>query len=213
MQLSISDLVYINEAAKCLKHRRFAFINNLLIGLDNIQTYICKIVLDPNKLENVSLKGLIFDQRDLSKFIKALTTESYFYIDENNAVNQMFTNIGAVEMLVLTDKNMIDFALSRINQSNLIDSSIAAYNNPISGDITKDIEEVFTMHKGDGAFYYKFQNRYYLTLFNGLLPLNKSDKVYLSILDNGMEPTFTAKYDIKKSKFVISIYIAYLKVF
>ncbi len=207
MELSISDLVYINDAAKSLKHRDFVFINNILIGLDNLNIYICKVILDTNKLTNIPLVGLMFNQKELSKFVKSLTMESSFHIDENISINHFYTSMGAEELNIRIDHNINNFALSRLQETNNMDSQLIVPPE----DITGDIEKLFALRKTDGAFYYVYKNNYYMTLFSGLLPLNKSDKVFVNVLDN-TPSTFITRFTVKKSKFNLSIYLAYCKV-
>jgi hypothetical protein len=206
LELSISDLVYINDAAKSLKYSDFVFINNLLVGIDNINTYTSKVILDVNKLSNVSLIGLSFNQRELSKFVKSLSVESSFYIDENQPINKIYSSVGAVELNIHIDSAMNNLVAAKINQSLDIDNLMIN-----SEDVTADMEKLFSMRKGDGAFYYVSHDNHYMTLFNGLLPLNKSDKIFLSIYDAGYG-TFTTRFIVKKSKFTIMVYVSYLSI-
>ena len=67
------------------------------------------------------------------------------------------------------------------------------------------------MKSADGAIGINY-NGYYLTLFPSLLPTNKSDKLFLKILQQLLPNIFTAKFNIKKKKFVIITYVSYLKV-
>ena len=70
------------------------------------------------------------------------------------------------------------------------------------------------MKKADGTYYYiptVNDTKYFITLFSGLLPLNKSDKVNLQICDLH-DNKFIAKFTVMKKKIDIYIYLAYLKV-
>ena len=76
-------------------------------------------------------------------------------------------------------------------------------------DITNDLSQLFSMKKGDGCIRYNHLGRYMITLFSGLLPLNKSDKVFLSIYPNSTH-AFNALFRVKKKKFDVFICVAYL---
>jgi hypothetical protein len=83
----------------------------------------------------------------------------------------------------------------------------------VEEEVTSDLLQLYSMRKTDGTIHYRFKNRYYMTLFSGLLPLNKNDKIYLRVCDGQMPHTFIANFKVKKPKFLVSIYIPYLNVF
>lgn len=63
----------------------------------------------------------------------------------------------------------------------------------------------------EGITLYKLDNSIIITLYKGLLPVNKSDKVSLQIYDNGSN-MFVSKFTIRKPKnVVINIYMGCLK--
>ena len=82
MQVKISDLIYINDAARALKKSNVMWIKNKLICIDNLN-YIIFCSLDPDKLSVLPNRGIIFNQRELSKFMKAVSTESQFDIGDS----------------------------------------------------------------------------------------------------------------------------------
>ena len=88
------------------------------------------------------------------------------------------------------------------------------YNNQFNQiDITNDLLDLFSMKKTDGCFFYKpiiNNKQYFMTLFPGLLPLNKADKVFLSIKDFGNH--FISFFTVEKKKYKVQVIVCYLKV-
>ena len=59
---------------------------------------------------------------------------------------------------------------------------------------------------------YKYDSTHILTLFGGLLPLNKSDKIYIILEDNIDGKTFTVRFRVHKKICDIIIFLNYLKI-
>lgn len=206
MILNLNDIININEASKMLKQRDFILYKNSLYGLDNFNIYICRIDIDVNRLtpEAINNVGLQFNMRELSTFIKNLSIESSFEIDTNIQENIIYTKSGAAELHIKIDNNLTKMIENKINYANQIDSLCS-----IEEEITENIADLYSLKKDDGGYYYIHNNKYYMTLFSGLLPLNKSDKIFLSINDNGS--TFISRFRVKK-KYNIFVYVSYLKI-
>lgn len=202
------ELLHLNEAAKALKQKDFQIINNYIIGLDNIDSCIKYIALDNNLFYNESLEGSMFNTRELSAFIKAITTESEFIIkDINSTTWGIYTNYNNSCLTIKHDMlfSNINYMYSRLN----IIKNINNYKPLVDEiNISSDIEPLFSLNKDGGCYYYKYDNKYFMTLFSGLLPLNKSDKVYLTIYFNN-ETSFIAKYRVNKKKFNVYVLISY----
>ena len=83
-------------------------------------------------------------------------------------------------------------------------------------EITNEIQELYSLRKTDGCFYYNTSvnnNKYFMTLFYGLLPLNKADKVSLTIYDTGwIYNDFVTHFVVDKKKFKVNVILCYLKV-
>lgn len=212
MNIKTVDLITINEAAKALKQKKFIYNNGYLYGIDNIDGYIVYTrVADYLHIDyDDYFNGIIMDARELSAFVKTIGTEADFNIefDENNLCKLSTFMNGELNII----KN--DYLLSMV-QSKVIKFSniqIPSYNK---GDITNEIQELYGLRKTDGCFYYKTiinNKRYIMTLFPGLLPLNKADKVSLLIYDNGIANNFISCFTVKKKKFEIIVILCYLKV-
>ena len=198
------DLVTINDAAKALKQKTVMFYHNCLFGLDNIDGYLIYTNLTQLLQDDFSYNnGIIFDSKLLSAFVKTISSESEF--DISNKYIKTFLGVTALEL----GQNIM---LQRMIDNKVVQLMDNRYTNEIN--ITKDIEIVYSMKKADGTYYYMptvNDTKYFITLFSGLLPLNKSDKVNLQICDLH-DNKFIAKFTVMKKKMDIYIYLAYLKV-
>ena len=190
MILTTSELVYINEAAKALKQKDFILIDNAMIGIDNINNMVTYILLDTNFITNYH-NGIIINQRSLSAFIKTLSMESDFMFD---SVNNRF---------------IAEMACAKFKYAVALDNSIKTII--CETEIPDIMNQIQNMKSADGAIGVNY-NGYYMTLFPSFLPTNKTDKMYVSILQPIHLHTFIAKFRIKKKKFDIITYINYLKI-
>ena len=206
MNITTSELVYINEAAKALKQKDFILIDNAMIGLDNIENLVTFILLDNNFLTNY-FHGIIINQRSLSAFIKTISIESDFEFDSMNTVIQ--TKSGG-ELLIGFDQRIAELACSRYKTAISIDAS---YINSVPEKEAPNItESIQNMSKADGAIRVNYYN-YYMTLFPSILPLTKSDKMYISIFELCYIPKlFVGKFRINKKKFDVITYIHYYNI-
>lgn len=205
MLIKTIDLICISEGAKALKQKTVLFKNNMLYGLDNINGYLIYTSLVGKLQDDFSYdSGIIINQRELSAFIKSILSESEFNINDYGDTI-LETSLG--EQLHVTRNirlsNMVDYKVGEILS--------LSYGN--EQEITNNILDLFSMKKGDGTMYYVHQcnnSKYFMTLFSGLLPLNKADKVFIRIFDNGN--SFISNFIVRKKKFELFIYVVYLKV-
>lgn len=208
MILTVNDLVYINEAAKCLKHRFVAVRRHEIIGVDNIKDYISFTPIDVSMLSN---KGdwpeFILDTRELSAFIKTITVESEFEVIE---ASPRFISTTAAKLFLNTDARML--IMVNIQYSNVVQLRTCGNRTICERNIDTDLEQVKAMRKTDGEIHMYF-DKYFVTLFSGLLPMAKADHVFLTIYDNSpKDTTFVAEFEVRKKKFSTFVFIAYLKI-
>lgn len=211
--IKLMELIQINEAAKALKQKRFMIILNasaVIFGIDNINSCIKSIKLDTDKFYNTLLKNTIINSRDLSNFIKSVLVQSEFEIKKKNNNSLYIISDSGVELEFIYDKyieqaynNIICSVINYCNNTNLTE---------IEENVTNELIDLFSIHKDDGCIYYKYKNRYYITLFYGLLPLNKSDKIFLSIYYNKFNKSFITNFKVVKKKFIVNIFINYLDI-
>ena len=205
MKLTTSELVYINEAAKALKQKEFILIDNIMIGIDNIQNIITYIQLDNNFFIN-HLSGAIIKQRELSAFIKSLSIESDFEFD---SINNTIRTISGGELTITFNRSIAELACNKFKYAMSLDGVTQVVINET--EIDDIMIQTQSMKSGDGAIGINY-NGYYMTLFPSLIPTTKSDKLFVSILQPHLFHTFIAKFIIRKKKFNITTFVNYLKV-
>lgn len=206
--MKASELIYLNEAAKALKQKNFIIKNNTIVGADNT-AFLIYTALDPSYFyPQEFIYNTQINSRELSAFVKDIQLMQDFKFHSNmnglgiyngskilNFVNkqQTFDNIAI-------DRN-IKFVKTIQNNSNMC---VEPEEN-----VTDEFNFLFTLKKDSGCSNYVYKNKYYMTLFSGILPLNKSDKIYLSIYGNN-SVSFNALFRVEKKKFNVIICIAYL---
>lgn len=183
------DLLAINEYAKAIKQNSVIIIGNIMIGLDYINTYITYI---DNIVLSDDYTNMIFMKKDLSKFVKSISHELEFEIDSNNMIKSLVLDmqINYADRRLLLE---LPKYLSLINKYGYIQQG---------EDITDKLDKLFSMKKPDGMFKYIYENynrKYFMTLYPGLLPVNKNDKVSLNIVADSNN-IFTTKFVISKKK-------------
>ena len=205
MILTISDIIYINEAARNLKQKDAMWIRDKLVGIDNMN-YIIYAQLDVSKLSILPNRGIIFNQRDLSKFTKSISVESKFEIDETSRASTIAT---ITEVMIVTTSQQIEYkVISNLTLSGNTDVSMQCVQEE---DMSVKLQDLYNMSKTSGAMQYKYDSLHILTLFSGILPLAKSDKLFIKIFDVS-ENIFLARFRIQKKQFNIFTYIQYLKI-
>lgn len=207
MKLTTSELVYINEAAKALKQKEFILIDNVMIGIDNIQNILTYVLLDNNFFIN-HLNGIIINQRQLSAFIKTLSIESDFQFDFIDNIAKI-TTISGGELSMVFNKPIAELACDKFKYAISLEGSIQTVID--ESEIPDILLRIQSMKSADGAIGINY-NGYYMTLFSSLLPTTKTDKLYVKILQPLIQHMFISKFHIKKKKFDIITYVNYLKV-
>ena len=164
------------------------------------------ILLDSNFITNY-FSGIIINQRSLSAFIKAISVESDFQFD---FTDNIIKTINGTELLIGFNNSISEIACSKFKYAISLENNI---QTAISESEIPDImSKIQCMNKADGSIGVNY-NGYYMTLFPSILPTNKNDKMYVSILQpyNQLH-TFISKFRIKKKKFNVIVYINYIKV-
>lgn len=206
--INLEDLVYINNASKPFKQNNFMVIGNYLIGVDNIYTCLYKIELDTNFFHFIQNEGFILNKRQLSAFIKSLSMydkEFKINTDKNNTI----VSSSNIPLDIIIDKFISYKCVSMIHKSKEIDSMKRDINNLDIATIS-DFPDIFHMRKDDGVIKYILNNKYFISLFGGLIPTNANSKVYLDIIDK--EKSFIVVYKSIINKFETKVYVEYLKI-
>ena len=211
MIIKTVDLITINEASKTLKQKDFIYCDGCIYGIDNINGYMTyTYILDKLHDKYNNFNGFIFNARELSAFVKSIGAEEDFDIIFN------IENIAKILSLngELYIKNN-QFLLSMVRSKRIKFGPMAKLATE-KLEITNNIRGLYDLKKTDGCYYYKpiVNNiRYFITLFYGLLPLNKADRVFLSIYDpDYLSNNFIAFFTVAKKKFEVNTILCYLKV-
>ena len=218
--LKTTELVYLNEAAKALKQKNLILWQDNIthrvcaMAYDNIDSYINMTTLDVSMFYCTELFGYVVNRTEISAFVKSIAVEHEFELHrhpEGLCINSMTST------LVFRKGNAL------IAQR----ASAKAYsidNCPIleAEELVNDkIANVLALRMNDGAVYYWHHDKYFMTLFAGIINTTKTDKVFLSIhsdpdiatnMMSGFYNSFYAAFRVVKKKFEIKIYIKYLMV-
>ena len=204
----ISDLMQINEAAKALKCRNFMWKQNKIISIDSMD-YILYSELNTDKLLTYPIKGIVMNQRELSKIMKSITTESYFDISDELLSNTTIVNTINDSMAFKIDSS-IDASVDRnLNISYQMDELMIGNNNI---DITDRLGALFKLNRASGSIYFQYDGNHILTLFVGILPLAKSDKILINLHDYPNSNIFCVRFTVIKKLFKVYAYLKYIKV-
>lgn len=204
----ISDLMQINEAAKALKCRNFMWKQNKIISIDSMD-YILYNELNTDKLLTYPTKGIVMNQRELSKIMKSITTESYFDISDELLSNTTIVNTINDSMAFKIDSS-IDASVDRnLNISHQMDELMIGNNNI---DITDRLGALFKLNRASGSINFQYDDEHILTLFVGILPLAKSDKILINLHDYPNSNIFCVRFTVVKKLFKVYAYLKYIKI-
>jgi len=201
--IPVSDIFYILEISKALKQRTIMWYQDYVIGMDS-DDYIIYYKIDSTKINVRPIVGLIVNQRELSAFTKTITTEFEFKIDII-AIN--FSTL----LTTLNGTLKVDVNTSFINNKMMFIGFNNRFINSKEDDMSNIIDFMYSMNKSSGVRLFKYDDNHILTLFGGLLPLTKSDKIFLSIIDD-INETFLARFRIKKKLGDVIIILKYMKI-
>jgi len=191
MLITMDELIEIFEYSKALKCDIIRVRNKTMYGTDNNFIHLRVLKSDLNN----EFPDMIFYSRDLFEFMKILQSTPdtpNINISKFITIHYEYTNI--FENLI---KNVSHYAFS----------IISFYNDDLKSN--DNFNTINAMKAGDGIGLLKLSERYILTLYNGLLPINKSDKVEVYIRDID-DYRYLANFTIIKKKFSIDVYFMYL---
>lgn len=211
MIITTSDLIYLNDSARALKQKDVILYRNMLVGIDNFN-YIILLYLNADKLHLYQDRGIIVNQRNLSAFIKTISTESEFEIREPEYSGISSITTISSNLDIRFDENIKNVIINRIATANDIDRKMdRMVSGYIERDVTQELKELYSLTKTSGSILYHFDQNHLMTLFSGVIPLAKSDKLFLQVLDNSRS-TFLARFRVQKKQSTVFVYLAYLKI-
>ena len=213
INISITDLAFITNASKVLKARNFMWFRDCIFSIDNFDciTYGVLNKGDWSASAFPTTNGLIMNQRELAKFTKSITTESSFAIDDDQRIKSNLITTISESMTVSTNiyiQNKVFEGMTKTAQVDAIMMQVAAQEL----DVSTAFADLYGMTKTAGAKKFQYDRDHALTMFGGILPLDKSAKLYLTIADNPNNNTFYARFRINKKIAEIYVYMQFIKI-
>ena len=180
---------------------------NKIISIDSMD-YILYNELNTDKLLTYPIKGIVMNQRELSKIMKSITTESYFDISDELLSNITIVNTINDSMAFKIDSSIDASVDKNLNISHQMDELIGSNNI----DITDRLGALFKLNRASGSIYFQYDNEHMLTLFVGILPLAKSDKILINLHDYPNSNIFCVRFTVIKKLFKVYAYLKYIKI-
>lgn len=194
--MDVKQQKLLTKLVKATKTDMFIINPDGIIGTDKFSTTltISRLstgILTPVEMTKdayVNLDKLLFGKSDIpdAEFNQLLIQNSIFRITTSPIIN-IFNNI---RQCIGIENAVIDIV-----------------------DLKADpkFNEILSKKAADGNSLYRIDKNYILSIFSGLLPINKNDKVSFRIYDNNTNNSFIAEFNIDKGFAVVTKYIQYLK--
>ena len=194
--MDVKQQKLLTKLVKATKTDMFIINPDGIIGTDKFSTTltISRLstgILTPVEMTKdayVNLDKLLFGKSDIpdEEFNQLLIQNSIFRITTSPIIN-IFNNI---RQCIGIENAVIDIV-----------------------DLKADpkFNEILSKKADDGNSLYRIDKNYILSIFSGLLPINKNDKVLFRIYDNNTNNSFIAEFNIDKGFAVVTKYIQYLK--
>lgn len=199
--------MYLNDMAKLLKNRVFYIIRGYMVGCDQINNLLTYVKLDSNIFNNWQLDSCCINARDLSAFIKNITIETKFDVFLDNDGYWHIRTMNGTDLTINQRPNIQAYDMI-VNMELLSTESMVPEE-----DVTDGLNGLYSLKKDDGIIKFIHHQKYFITLFQPIIPLTKTDRIYLSILPGQTAGSFVAKFRIAKKKNQnVFVYIAYLYV-
>lgn len=186
---------------KAIKHNKSDFIvmnNNNIKFMSMRNNYILMSII-------LNFDTNIYGLYEYNDFITYMSCE--YTLDEyNNILCIKYSEDNKQQNIIynISNKYIIE------TPSYLLYNSILPFNILLYSDMnlrSNVLFEKYISSKVNNILY--IDNKYPISLFKGLLPVNKSDKIKLNIFSDTQE-TFIANFIIEKKDYIIDMYIKYL---
>lgn len=207
IHITSGDLIYINNIGKILKHKNFIWYRNILLGT-NDESYAALCAMDPSILSVIPDRAILINQRNLSKFVGSITTQEGFPIPDMNRIAYIHNIYTDSEELSLQVSNYMDGStIDRIQRISAITDHMQSLPE---ADITDMINQAILESKATGVINLEVEG-HGMQIPTSVIPVNKSDLVYLTIYD-GFNRTFTSRFRITKKITDLMIYMSFLSI-
>lgn len=194
MNLSKKEITTLVKAGKLLKSETIVIHGSRIIDVNNniILTYI-------DLPFTLTTEILSYRLQDLATLESIMNKDSIVFLD--NLGNIYINNNIVVFNIYRNDITMYSFLMNINNMRNSI--PMITINN------IRDNEFFEHCITSTTNVLFNVKDRYIITLFKGLLPINKSDKVTLNIY-NSDEYSFICHFAIDKKSFIHNMYMRYI---
>ena len=208
--LTLDSLIRILNVAKALKTTEIIWYGDYIFDANANQhiAYTTGPIINPN--ERSPMRPIAINVRELSTFVK---TSSVF--------NQVLT-FDSFGVFNFQFRNEADKVLS-LHLSNYIDRTVAhqmdtdgwlgqLMNKWPMVDVSDQFQELYKATKTIGAVRCDYDG-YIMYLSSNIIPLTKTDRLYITILPMPEANTFTVRFIIKKkSGQQVCVYLSFLKI-
>ena len=201
-KISIQWLKWLADVCKAMKTEYICLSNDLIIGTD--KTFSSVVLVDSKntfyKPINLGIPTTVLQTfiKEIPEFIGNKPVGDNIYIDYNKGYICVCDEDYLQFDSVLGDKIVELFVTLTYSKS----ISLMKLNYPNLRE-DEEFERCLALKSAQGAVMYH-KDGYCMSLFSGLLPINKADKVDLIIYPN--EKYFTAEFKITKKKPNIEMY-------
>lgn len=205
MTISVPDLIYVNDMVKVLKASTFVWYQDILMGIDDMN-YIIYVKLDSSKVMTYPTRAMSINQREYAAFIKSISNEPFFELDESRDIT-ILDNITK-RCNISFSRNMDEIIRGR---SWIISYTDMNMINLPERDMTEELEFMFSLKSSSKPVYYHYDRQHMFTLFAGIFPLLKGDRIFVTLRDES-QSTFLVRFRIKKKHCDLFAYVNYLRV-
>ena len=190
MKIKDNDYIYLD-----LINRRVYVVESISIKFIDISTITELMMHDVNTFNNTMY---------LYKYIKEIIKSNFDPMYDNIFVSSLGV-LGHVDSIT-----MYDFIIMRskvLQKINVMNYNLSKLVNITVSNIQEDekFQYITTLKSSDGAEPYIIDQRHIITLFNGLIPLLKSDKVDIEIRDGNH--MFDIVFIVRKKKYTVNMYM------
>ena len=194
--INITILQDLLKVSKELKSEYVYITGNSIYGVD-----VSFIYLKYMEFENQYNMNICFSVSKMTKFLKEVCLNEIKLVNPN--------------LLYSSFDNTLE--INNISLINKIESMIININNLKTNEITIDcqnirgipqFEYILESKSADGTGIFTY-DKYVMTLFKNLIPLKKSDEVFLTIHDIDSK-MFLSNFTVQRRKLKIEVYIMYL---
>ena len=207
--LNIEDFNEIVNGVKLLKTKYVCVVGNTLIGSDDQGTFISTYQM--NRV--IPLQPFTLITKELKTEFYNNITDTTIIIDTDICKLYCHNNLSYIEkcdpMIDLYYAQLLLMKYDSLNR-NISNRQTITYTKEITNDI--NFLDIQAMKSSDGARLYipEGGEQYGMYLYKGIIPVNKNDKVFITVYDYGA--TFISNFTIYKKKMnPVNVYFRFVK--